>query len=141
MFFTFSHPQIRILARHGKKWARTNVISLSFHTLFFHFPFHKSNFRGITLKNGVGPPLFVCIFSYLLIQISKRFGKRWPWTPTEPANMPKIMTIKYQQFAKTNTFSLFPYTFFPIFAQDTSKSGFGDGQKWGKVGLDPPNPV
>ena len=39
-------------------------------------------------------------------------------------NMPKIMIIKYQQFAKTNTFS-------PIFSQDTWKSGFGNGQKWG----------
>ena len=63
MFFTFSHPQIRILARHGKKWARTNVISFSFHTLFFpFFPIHKSKFRGILVKNWVGPPLFVYIF-------------------------------------------------------------------------------
>ena len=49
--------------------------------------------------------------------------------------MPKIMIIKYQQFAKTNTFSLsFHILFSPflhIFPQDTSKSGFGDGQKWG----------
>ena len=42
--------------------------------------------------------------------------------------MPKIMIIKYQQFAKTNTFSL---SFHILFPQDTSKSGFGDGQKWG----------
>ena len=45
------------------------------------------------------------------------------------------MIIKYQQFAKTNTFSLsFHILFSPflhIFPQDTSKSGFGDGQKWG----------
>ena len=53
-------------------------------------------------------------------------------------NMPKIMIIKHQQFAKTNTFSLsFHILFspffhiFPHFPQDTSKSGFGDGQKWG----------
>ena len=58
--------------------------------------------------------------------------------------MPKIMIIKYQQFAKTNTFSLsFHILFspflhiFPIFPQDTSKSGFGDGQKWGWT--PPPN--
>ena len=41
----------------------------------------------------------------------------------------------YQQFAKTNTFSLsFHILFSPflhIFSQDASKSGFGDGQKWG----------
>ena len=57
-------------------------------------------------------------------------------------NMPKIMIIKYQQFAKTNTFSVsFHILFSPflhIFPQDTSKSGFGDGQKWAKMGLDPP---
>ena len=49
--------------------------------------------------------------------------------------MPKIMIIKYQQFAKTNTFSLsFHILFSPflhIFPKDTSKSGFGDGQRWG----------
>ena len=58
-------------------------------------------------------------------------------------NMPKIMIINYQQFAKTNTFSLsFHILFSPflhIFPQDTSKSGFGVGQKWAKMGLDPPN--
>ena len=52
------------------------------------------------------------------------------------------MIIKYQQFAKTNTFSLsFHILFSPflhIFPQDTSKSGFGDGQKLAKMGLDPP---
>ena len=93
MFFTFSHPQIRILVRHGKKRAGTNVISLSFHTLFFpFFPTHKSKFRRILVKNGIGPPLalFVYIFSYLVIQISKRFGKRWSWTPTEPAAYPFV---------------------------------------------------
>ena len=45
------------------------------------------------------------------------------------------MIIKCQQFAKTNTFSLsFHILFSPflhIFPEDTSKSGFGDGQKWG----------
>ena len=49
------------------------------------------------------------------------------------------MIIKYQQFAETNTFSLsFHILFSPflhIFPQDTSKSGFGDGQKWAKMGL------
>ena len=43
------------------------------------------------------------------------------------------MIIKYQQFAKANTFSPFLH----IFPQDTSKSGFGDGQKWGWT--PPPN--
>ena len=90
MFFTFSHPQIRILVRHEKKWARTNVISLSFHTLFSIFPHPQIQISGILVKNGVGPPLFVYIFSYLLIQISKRFGKRWSWTPTEPAAYPFV---------------------------------------------------
>ena len=56
--------------------------------------------------------------------------------------MPKIMIINYQQFAKTNTFSLsFHILFSPflhIFPQDTSKSGFGDGQKWGWT---PPPPL
>ena len=29
-------------------------------------------------------------------------------------------------------------TFFPIFPHDTSKSGLGDGQKWAKMGSEPP---
>ena len=63
MFFTFPLPQIRILACHGKKWTRTNVYSLFFsYTFFPFFPIHKSQFRGILVKNGVGPPLFVYIF-------------------------------------------------------------------------------
>ena len=62
--------------------------------LFIHFfsifPIHKSKFREITVKNGVKPSLFVYIFSYLLIRFSKRFGKRWSWTPTEPAAYPFV---------------------------------------------------
>ena len=43
-FFTFSHTQIQILARHGKKWAWTNVVSLFSHRvkhliLSFHSDF------------------------------------------------------------------------------------------------------
>ena len=54
--------------------------------------------------------------------------------------MPKIMIIKYQQFVKTNTFSLsFHILFSPFFSQDISKSGFGDGQKWGWTFPPPPN--
>ena len=89
--FHIFHPQIRILVRHGKKRARTNVISLFLH-FFLFFPIHKSKFRRILEKNGIGLPLtlFVYIFSYLLIQISKRFGKRWSWTPNEPALYPFV---------------------------------------------------
>ena len=43
-------------------------------------------------------------------------------------NMPKIMIIKYQQFAKTNTFSLFPYTFFPIFPKTHRNQDLGMGK-------------
>ena len=57
-------------------------------------------------------------------------------------NMQKTMIIICQQCVKTNTFSVSFHIlfspFFAIFAQDTSKSGFGDGQKWAKMGLDPP---
>ena len=49
--------------------------------------------------------------------------------------MLKIMIIKYQKFAKTNTFSL---SFHILFSRDTSKSGFGDERKWEKMGLPPP---
>ena len=89
-FFTFSHPQIRILARNGKKWERTKVISLSFHTLFFIFPHPQIKISGVLVKNRVGPPLFVYIFFYLLIQISKCIGKIWSWTPTEPVAYPFV---------------------------------------------------
>ena len=82
LFFTFSRSQIRILARRGKKWARTNVIFHSLHTLFFHFSHPQIQISGILVKNGVGPPLFIYIFSYFLIKISARFEKRWSWTPT-----------------------------------------------------------
>ena len=47
-------------------------------------------------------------------------------------NMQKTMIIICRQCVKTNTFSLcFHVLFSPFFVQDTSKSGFGDGQKWG----------
>ena len=59
--------------------------------------------------------------------------------------MPKIMIIKYQQFAKTNNFSLsFHILFSPflhIFPQDTSKSGFGGWAKMGKIGVGSPPPI
>ena len=52
-------------------------------------------------------------------------------------NNNKVSTICQNEYS----FPLFPYTFFPIFAhfsRDTSKSGFGDRQKWEKMGLNPP---
>ena len=55
--FPIPNSQIRILARHGKKRARTNVISLSFHTLFSIFPRPQ-------------------------IQISGDLGKKWDWAPS-----------------------------------------------------------
>ena len=61
--------------------------------------------------------------------------------------MPKIMIIKYQQFAKTNTFfPLFPYTFFPIFAHFSPffpKTHRNQDLGMGKngVGLPPPQKV
>ena len=58
IFFTFSHTQIQILARHGKKWAWTNVVSLFFTYLFSIFPTHISILRGSWGKNGVGSPHF-----------------------------------------------------------------------------------
>ena len=33
-FLQFSHPQIQILARHGKKWAQTNVVSFTLHIYY-----------------------------------------------------------------------------------------------------------
>ena len=42
-------------------------------------------------------------------------------------NMRKTVIVVCRQYF----FPLFPCAFFPIFAQDTSKSGFGDGQRWG----------
>ena len=63
MFFTFSLPQIRILARHGKKWTRTNVISLSFHTLFFPFsPSTNPNFGDLGKKWGWAPSFRIHFF-------------------------------------------------------------------------------
>ena len=50
-------------------------------------------------------------------------------------NMQKTMIIICQQCVKMNTFSLSFHIlfspFFPIIPQDSSKSVFGDGQKWG----------
>ena len=80
----------------GASWEETGTNQRYFpffsYTFFSFFPIHKSKFRGMLVKNGIGPPLalFLYIFSYLLIQISKRFGKRWSWTPTEPAAYPFV---------------------------------------------------
>ena len=58
--------------------------------------------------------------------------------------MPKIMIIKYQQFAKTNTFSLsFPYTFFPHFCTFFPRHieiRIWGWAKMGKNGVEPPPP-
>ena len=57
--------------------------------------------------------------------------------------MPKIMIIKYQQFAKTNTFSLSFHTLFSpflhIFPHFSPRHIEIRIWGWAKMGLDPPN--
>ena len=96
----FSHFPIpksvfwRVMGRNGHE---PTLFPFLFIHFFPFFPIHKSKFRGILVKNGIGPPLalFVYIFSYLLVQISKRFGKRWSWTPTEPAAYPFVIACVF----------------------------------------------
>ena len=54
--------------------------------------------------------------------------------------MPKIMIIKYQQFAKTNTFSLSFHTlFFPHFSPFFPKTHRNQDLGMGKNGVGPPH--
>ena len=56
-------------------------------------------------------------------------------------NMPKIMIIKYQQFAKTNTFSLSFHILFPIsahFSPFFPKTHRNHDLGMGKIGVGPP---
>ena len=62
IFFTFSHTQIQILARHGKKWAWTNVVSLFFTYLFSIFPTHISILQGSWEKMGLDPLISYTLF-------------------------------------------------------------------------------
>ena len=61
-FFTFSHIQIQILARHGKKWAWTNVVSLFLTYLFSIFPTHISILLGSWEKMGLDPLISYTLF-------------------------------------------------------------------------------
>ena len=91
----FSHFPIpksvfwRVMGRNGHE---PTLFPFLFIHFFFHFPHPQIQISGDHGKNGIGPPLalFLYIFSYLLIQTSKRFMKRWSWTPTEPAAYPFV---------------------------------------------------
>ena len=80
----------------GASWEETGTNQRYFpffsYTFFFQISHPRIKISGDLGKNGIGPPLalFVYIFSYLLIQILKRFGKKWSWTPTEPAPYPFV---------------------------------------------------
>ena len=86
----------------GASWEETGTNQRYFpffsYTFFPFIPIHKSKFRGILVKNRIEPPLalFVHIFSHLLIQISKCFGKIWSWTPTEPAAYPFVTACVFE---------------------------------------------
>ena len=85
----------------GASWEETGTNQHYFpffsYTLFPFIPIQKSKFRGILVKNGIGAPSssFRIHFSHLLIQILKRFGKRWSWTPTEPAAYPFVTACMF----------------------------------------------
>ena len=55
-------------------------------------------------------------------------------------NMPKIMIIKYQQFAKTNTFSLSFHILFSPFLHIFPKTHRNQDLGVGKNGVGPPPP-
>ena len=80
--FTFSHTQIQILARHGKKWAWTNV-SLFSHTFFPFFP-PTYLYCGDLGKEWGWTPSFHIHYSHAQIQNSTRFGKKMVLKPNRP---------------------------------------------------------
>ena len=81
IFFTFFHTQIQILARHGKKWAWTSVVSLFSHTFFPFFP-PTYLYCGDLGKKWGWTPSFHIHYPHPQIQMSTRFAKKWSWSPT-----------------------------------------------------------